>query len=65
MTDERRSRPTTRAAAFRYPDDEARWITLPADLICCAVALSDNEFAEFNQYAHENKGARLPRSQRK
>lgn len=32
-----------------FPDDEAHWVTLPAELICCAVALSDPEFAKKNQ----------------
>lgn len=32
-----------------YPDDEAHWIPLPADLICLAVALSDSAFATENQ----------------
>jgi hypothetical protein len=65
MTDEKRSRPTTRGAGSRYPDDEAHWITRPADLICCAVALSDPAFAELTTHHHAHQGQNPPRSTKK
>ena len=32
-----------------YPDDEAHWIEVPAELICLAVAWDDPTFATENQ----------------
>lgn len=32
-----------------YPDDEAHWVTIPAELICLATALAEPAFAAENQ----------------
>lgn len=65
MTENRNAGRTTRAAGSRFPDDEHHWITLPADMLCCFVALSDPSFAEPTTHHAANEGRNPPRSQKK